>query len=146
MWKTAFSLAFCSVLAAGCDSRVPQVRSQPEAQLRKLGTLYGEFIAQNKGRAPANEEQFREYLKAEHVQLRNLEIGGVAALLSSPFDGQKLVVRYGNLTGPVSPNGYPWIANEQTGVDGKIKVISARGEVREVSEQELEELFATGNN
>jgi hypothetical protein len=113
--------------------------------MRKLGTLYGEYIARNNGRAPANEEQFREFLKAEHVQLRNQEIDGVGTLLRSPFDGQLLVVRYGNLTGPVSPNGYPWIAHEQTGVDGMVRVISARGEVSEVSEQELEKMFASDN-
>ena len=142
MLKAVVNIVICSVLASGCDSPPPQNGSQAEAQLRLLGTLYGKYISQHNGQAPANEEQFKEFLKAEQVQMKNQEANGIEALLRSPYDGQLLIVRYGELTGPVSPNGYAWIAHEQTGLDGMIKVISARGEVNEVSEQELEELFS----
>ena len=146
MLKAAVSLAICSVLASGCDSPASLNESQAEAQLRLLGMVYGKYISQNNGQAPANEEQFKEFLKAEQVPMKNQEANGVEALLRSPYDGQLLVVRYGELTGPVSPNGYAWIAHEQTGLDGIIKVISARGEVNEVSKQELEELFSGDMN
>ena len=145
MLRAAVSLAICSVLASGCDSRPPQNGSQAESQLRLLGTLYGKYLSQNNGEAPANKEQFKEFLKAEQIQIKGEEANGVEAVLRSPYDGQLLVVSYGRLTGSVSPNGYPWIAHIQTVLDGTFKVISARGELKEVNQQELDKLFSSNH-
>ena len=145
MLKTAVTLAICSVLASGCGSQPSRDGSQAEAQLRHLGTLYGKYLAQNNGEAPKNEGQFKEFLAAELAQLGNQETNSVDALLRSPGEGQRLVVRYGELTGLASPNGYPWIGYIQTEPDGTFKVISARGELEEVDQQELDKLFSSNH-
>lgn len=143
MLRTAVVLTVCSALVSGCGSQPPQKVSRTEAQLRQLGTLYGKYLAQNNGKAPANEEQFEEFLNSEQPRTENQDTGLADTLLRSPNDGQVLVVRYGKLTGPASPNGYPWIGYIQTELDGTFKLISARGELKEVDQRELDEFFSS---
>jgi len=142
MLKASVCLAICIVLAMGCNSQSTQIGTHSTKQLRLLGTLYGQYMAQHNGRAPANEKQFREFVLANQTRSGKEVTEAVDALLHSPTDGQPLRICYGELTGQVSPNGYPWIAHEQTGVNGMIKIISARGELDEVNKEELVELFS----
>ena len=141
MWVSTVVSAISAVLASGCGQGTASNQSQASPQLRLLGTLYGQYIAQHGGQTPTSEEQFKEFLEAQQIKIRNQPDNAVEALLRSPRDMEPLVIRYGSLTGPLSPNGYPWIAHEQTGLDGKIHVISARGEVEEFEQQELADLF-----
>ena len=104
-----------------------------------LGTIYGEYMAHHGGSAPSSEQVFVSHLSQE----KKLGNEAVQRLLCSPRDGEKLVMRFGKLAGPLSENGYPWIACEQTGVDGKRYLVSARGELLEVDSQNLSEYIPT---
>ncbi len=145
MLKAAVSLAICSVLASGCDSPPPQNGSQGEPQLRLLGMLYGNYLAKHGGKAPANEDQWLKFLESQGRQLKSHGIENVESLLTSPRDGKKLVVLYGNKIVNDGPGGLPWVAYEQTSAAGNRYAIGARGVAQEMNPEQFSEVFGNGD-
>ncbi|RIK85351.1 MAG: hypothetical protein DCC67_04155 [Planctomycetota bacterium] len=74
-----------------------------------------------------------------------MDIGGIDGLLTSPRDGQPLVIVYGKRIAPKDSPNTPWAAYEQTGVDGKRMVAKVRGTVDELTTAEIDaQLAAAG--
>lgn len=90
------------------------------------------------GKPPQNEEELVTFVESELSQ-RGQTLDR-EKLLTSPRDGQKFVVRYGE---PLSNNQEEnWVVREQEGYDGKVLVANEFGSSREVDEAELQSLWA----
>ncbi len=117
-----------SLLLTGCPGG--NQATPEEKQMHALAVYFGKYISRNKGQAPANEKQFKDYIVSQDDK------ADLDKLFTSPRDQEAVVVRYGlKSTGPSTV-----MAHEKTGVGGKRYVALATGQVREVDEAEFKEL------
>jgi hypothetical protein len=129
----AIALATMS-LTAGCGN--PDKVAQESSNLKPLVVMYGQFIGQHRGKPPADEAEFKAFLrKVDPERLKSFQVEDVDSMFISSRDNQPYVVRYGKLEGSAGPAGQPVVAYEQTGVGGKRFVASAIGAIEEVDEE-----------
>jgi len=109
----------------GCSAKVNNVEPPKEwFNIIYVATAYSE--AETKlGRTPKNADELKPYLK---------KFGNPDELLISPNDGLPFVVRYG-ITNKGS--GYPIIAYEQKGKDGKHQIIDTQLMPRKITDEQL---------
>lgn len=112
--------------------------------MRLLGMEYGRYMARHRDSRPANVEQFRGFLQSRRERLASLGVDELEVLLTSPRDGEPLVILTGPGSDPISPYGNPWAAYEKTGVGGSRLVTSSRGTVVEMTEEEFNAAFLAG--
>src|SRR5687768_10268696 len=104
--------AGCLIALAGCTGGRSEAPTE-ELRLRDLAKCYGFFQGQNRGRTPADEKQFKEFIRKTAPSEK------VDELFVSPRDNEAYVVRYNIKVGPPGPGGAPVVAYEKTGVGGK---------------------------
>ena len=127
----AIGLACLVVLGCGGSQWKSQRREQ--SNLKKLALVYGRFEAQHRGRPPASEAEFKDFVHSlRSADLAALGVTDPDTLFISPRDGKPYTVVYGRARGPADPVGIPLIAYEQDGKAGKRMVVSLRGDVEEV--------------
>ena len=131
-----------ALVASGCGSGgEASVGSKRDiTHLRVVGILYGRCMDANRGLAPTNEEQFIAFMQREPENWNKLA-PTPKQLLTSPRDGQPLVIVYGRSLKDDPEIGFPLIAHEKTGVDGQQIVISASGVIQPKSAEEIAQLF-----
>jgi hypothetical protein len=136
------ALLIGAALSAGCGSGEggAVVEKRDVSQMRVVGILYGRCMQANGGAAPANEEKFAAFMQQEPENWNKLA-PTPKELLTSPRDGQPLVVVYGRRLKDDPEIGFPLIAHEKTGVDGQQMVISTNGTVQLKSPDEVAQLF-----
>jgi hypothetical protein len=137
----SLSLLLVSVLTIGCSSSPTTELATDYSQLRVLGQLYGSSMSQHGGSAPRNEEQFTRFLESARAEWEGLGFSAVDELLTSPRDNQRLIFVYGNDVKEPPEGGMPWIAYEAEGQNDKRLIVSARGQVQEVTVEELHQLI-----
>jgi hypothetical protein len=121
-------------LATGCGN--PAKVAQESSNLKPLAVLYGQFIGQHQGKPPADEAEFKAFLKKlDPERLKSFQVADVDSMFISSRDNQPYIVRYGKLQGSAGPAAQPVVAYEQTGVDGKRYVASSIGAIQEVDEE-----------
>lgn len=121
-------------LTAGCGN--PDKVAQESSNLKPLVVMYGQFIGQHRGKPPADEAEFKAFLKkVDPERLKSFQVTDVDSMFISTRDKQPYVVRYGKVEGPAGPAGLPVVAYEQTGVGGKRYVASSVGAIQEVDEE-----------
>lgn len=126
--------------ALGCGSNARKV-SQETSNLKPLMVFYGQFAAQHRGQPPANEEEFKTYVKSQAPSaLESLGVKDPESLFVSSRDNKPYIIIYGPASGPPGPGGQPVIAYEQQGVGGNRYVASTLGAVEEVDEAKFREL------
>jgi len=113
-----------------------------ESSLVQISVLFGRYSSRHRGRGPGSEAEFRRFI-AEHGRrsLTAAAVSSIDELLTSPRDKQPFQVRYGLKAGPPGTPGGRIVAYETTGVNGSRLVVDPLGKVREVDQQELEELL-----
>jgi hypothetical protein len=117
-----------SLLLMGCSGG-SQVTPE-EKQMSNLAVYFGKFTSRNKGLAPSNEKQLKDFILSQDDK------ADLDKLFTSPRDKEPVVVRYGlKATTPTTV-----MAHEKTGVGGKRYSAMAIGQVREVDEAEFKEL------
>jgi hypothetical protein len=126
-------------LATGCSSQPVQYDEttiQAADQFRKISVAYNQVAARKRGKVSA--EDLKPLLK-EH--------GDPSALLTSPLDGQPIVIVPGVTPGSdLADDEQAIVAYEQTGVNGKRMTVDVRGTVVFVSDDEFAEMkFAGGH-
>ena len=128
------------VVLGGCGGgRKPQPKS--EAHLQALAVFYGRYLSQNRGRPPADEKAFKQFLaKFDPSEFKGFGLSTADEMFVSPRDNQPYVVRYNVPVGPPGPQGPSAVAYEQTGVDEKRYVAFALGGVEEVDEARSRQL------
>jgi hypothetical protein len=128
------SVAGCG---AGGVSDQSAANQQTAIALQLAGTMYGEFLARNRGVAPQDAAVVRKYVES---RLSDLQANGVKSaddILISPRDGQPFVWATGRILAPPDPLDSPWAVYEAKGVDGRRMIASARGVVVELSQEEF---------
>jgi len=140
------SLLASLLLAAGCGGGVSPTGGDADFKTRRsmstLASFYGDYLSAH-GAPPKDEAAFRAFLQERSKQIERMKIGGVDGLLKSPRDGQPLVVVYGKRIAPPDSPNTPWAAYEQMGVDGKRMGAQVRGEIRELTADEIAKIQAT---
>ncbi len=127
---------------AGCGGSAPT--SAPDAgttQLRMVGGLYGKYLSDHAGAAPANEAQFVAALEHNSAGWKKI-VATPQAFLTSPRDKKPLVMVYGSVLKDSPETGFPPVAHEAEDVDGQIMVIDARGTAMLKSAADVSKLFA----
>lgn len=124
--------------SSGCGSPNGQAAPANDIQLRILGRLYGQYMAEQHGKPPADEAQLLAYLEKSADFLESQGIATPSELLKSPRDGQPLTILYGKQIIPDANTGFPWIAYESQGLDSKKYIIGARGNVDEMTQEQIE--------
>lgn len=120
----------------GCSkSASKEVRSAEQSNLKPLSILYGRFQASNENRPPANEADFKKYIKATGESTLKQFNTDADKLFVSPRDGQPYVVYYGK---SVPPSGV--IAYEREGVGGERIVAYPFGSVGLVDDARFRQL------
>ncbi|TWU22574.1 hypothetical protein [Bythopirellula polymerisocia] len=138
----AVRLAFVSIIFStiGCGSGSSSSSQTEDVHLKVLGLLYGQFMSQSAGKAPANQKVFLEYLKSDSANWDNLA-PSAEDFLSKSGDGTELTVLFGSEVKTPEDGGLPWVAFEKLPEENKYRVVNARGFVRLVDKQELDQLF-----
>jgi hypothetical protein len=134
----AAALLIGSAAVLGCGEVSPTGGGDEFQTRRMLGmvaTFYGDFLAE-RGAPPKDEATFRAFLQERSQQLERMKLD-VDGLLTSPRDGQPLVVVYGKRVAPADSPNTPWAAYEQTGVDGKRLAAQVRGQIVELTSDEI---------
>jgi hypothetical protein len=119
------ALVLAGVSQIGCSAKVNNVEPPKEwFNIIYVGTAFSE--AETKlGHAPKNVDELKPYLK---------KFGDPDQLLISPNDGLPFVVRYGLVN---KGTGYPIIAYEQKGKDGKHQIIDTQLLPRKITDEQL---------
>jgi hypothetical protein len=100
--------------------------------------MYAQATAQNGGRPPASEEQFKKFIaKQGTYMMQSYKLQSTDDVFISERDGQPYVVLYGK---PPQGTASGLCAYEKTGVDGRRYVGYMLGMIEEVDETRFREL------
>ena len=126
------------LMVIGCTShQTIEAAAEQGSNLKPIATLYGQYIGQHRGRPPASEEAFREFIEKEgSAIMESYGIASVDELLVSERDGQPYVIVYAGQPKPTTQSGSV-VAYEQQGVEGKIFVTDDLGDVRQIPAADL---------
>jgi hypothetical protein len=137
-------LMLVGAVAQGCGGGISPTGGDADFQTRRtmsaLASFYGDYLSAY-GAPPKDEASFRTFLAEDSARIERMDIGGIDGLLKSPRDGQPLVVVYGTKITPAGAPNSPWVAHEQTGVDGKQMAAKVRGEVEELTAADIAKQF-----
>jgi len=134
--------ALCWLVVAGCSHSAS--KATEESNLKPLAVFYGRFISQHRGQAPANEAEFKAFVKSlSKAELDGFKITDPESIFVSSRDGKPYATHYGAASGAAGPSGSPVIAYEQAGKGGKRFVATTVGAVEEVDEARFKQLVPT---
>jgi hypothetical protein len=103
----------------GCNTEAPSVEAASRLQI--LTGQYMKFTYGNRGRAPKDEAEFKQYLqKREQLICNAAGITTLDELFVSERDGQPLKIYYGDKVKKI--DGIEVVAHEAQGVDGRVMV------------------------
>ena len=127
------------MLSFGCGSKEVVSDDHATAHLKVLGILYGQYMADNGGKAPSSADQLADYLQREPANWEKMA-ASPQEFLGSRSDGSKLVVLYGSDVKAIG-GGAPWVAYEAAEHDGARMVVNAQGGVQRMKASEFSQLF-----
>jgi hypothetical protein len=129
--KILLIVSLMGALAPGCAEREPYER-QPN--LRAIAAYYSQYRAHNRGQVPADEKDFKNFIKQQGGVALDHKGITVDDLFVSNRDGKPFVVKYrGDKSWPL-PEA---VAYEQEGSGGTRHVATIVGEYDEISEAEF---------
>ena len=134
----AVLLAGGLLLLAGCGESAAKKEAEEKDHLKILALQFGKYLGAHRGAGPANEQQFKDFLKSRKTELAEMQINDIDALFTSPRDGQPYVIVYGFKPGPSPSPAGRVIAYEQKGVDGRRFVAFDTTAVQEMDETKFQ--------
>ena len=139
-------LTACLMAITGCSQGDPFNSGSNDRKTRivmnLLSVFYGEYLDSHQGRPPKDNDAFREYLETRTEDLNRYNLQSIDQLMTSPRDGQPLLIVCGKRLAPVDSPGTPWAAYEQQGIDGVKMAVQVRGGVQDLSADEIDRIFA----
>jgi hypothetical protein len=124
------------VLLIGCGSNSQTGNSEAEQKLRVLGVLYGKYLGMHNGEPPKDEQEFRKFLNDNlATTIKQMGLNKIDEILLSPRDNSPLIVTYGSDDRESLDRV---IAYEEKGVDGTRAIVTARGSVEFLQENEFQ--------
>jgi hypothetical protein len=134
-WVALFLLAL-----SGCRSQT-QSRERQQSNLRPLAVFYGKFIGRHRGQPPANEAEFKAFLKTiPATELALFGVENVEGIFTSSRDQKPYIVLYGSPSSKAAESPDRVIAYEQDGAKGKRFVAFVIGKIDEVDEARFRQL------
>jgi hypothetical protein len=129
----------------GCGGQLSPTGGDADFQARRsmstLASFYGDYVSAH-GAPPKDEASFRAFLDERAAGIKRIGFESIDQLLTSPRDGEPLVVIYGTVKAPADSPNTPWAAYERTGVEGKRMAARVRGDVVELTDAEIEKEFS----
>jgi hypothetical protein len=143
--RAAAVLLVPTVMAAltGCgDKTAKEVAAMNKSNIQRLANIYSAHQNYKGGRGPANEAEFKEFIKnfdTEKLQMMGVKTEDMNGLFTSERDGKPFKIRYnvGGGRGSVDP-----VVFETEGKDGKKQVGYTGGNVEDVDDQTYQQLWA----
>jgi hypothetical protein len=136
------TLALCALFVVGCTSGDNRLSGSNDRQTRLvmnvLSVFYGEYLDSHQGMPPKDIESFRLYLESQSQELERYNVNDLDQIMTSPRDGQPLVIICGKRIAPADSPGSPWAAYEQVGVNNKKLMVRVRGGAHEFSAAEID--------
>ena len=127
-------LGIALLVGCGTDSKTGTVEA--EQKLRVLGVLYGKYLGMHNGQPPKDEQEFRKFLDDNlKTTIRQMGLDTVETTLLSPRDNTPLTITYGTEDRDSLDR---IIAYEQNGIDGTRAIVTARGSVEFLQENEFQ--------
>lgn len=138
-------LALAAVMLgfAGCGPDYSDAVEEPLADYSKVRMMIGfyeGYLQDHRGRAPANEQAFRDYLSGKQDVLQQVGLT-VDQMFVSPRGDKPLKWAYGRKPPVARQNGMTCYAYEAEPVAGKRLVIGGRGMVVEMDETQFRSVF-----
>jgi hypothetical protein len=137
----------CLVLSTtGCARPSGQV-SQAQTNLGWLGSMYGMFVGQHRGRTPKNIDELRQFIERQisAEELARLNVADAGKLFISPRDGKPFkMVSYAKLPPPVLDEPPPVVFYEEVGVGGNKAVAFLGGGTKIVDDATLRTMLPAG--
>jgi hypothetical protein len=132
----------------GCGQPRTGPVSPVQTKLSWLGSMYGMYIGQHKGQAPATIAELRAFVEKSTTseQLERLKVGSVDDLFKSPRDGKPFrLVTYKALPAPAGGSPPPVVLYEEVGEGGQRSVAYLGGGTDEVADAKLKSLLPPGS-
>jgi hypothetical protein len=135
------SLSVILLVIAGCGPNIPSEEQLADySKVRSMTGLYDGYLKEHRGKPPANEQAFRDYLNSKQQMLQ--ETGMTAdELFVSPRGDKPLKWAYGRQLPVWRQNGMTCYAYEVEPVEGKRLVIGGRGIVVEMDDAQFKSVF-----
>jgi hypothetical protein len=137
--QTAVWLTTVAIFAGCSSSSQPTTVEPAQARLRMVASLYRQWTDLGRG-APAKQEQLLALARRDPTKWSDTA-ASPEELLASPRDNQPFVVAYGTIPKDSAETGFPWVAREKTGVDGKAYTVDLRGRVQLLDAQEISKVL-----
>jgi len=145
--KKSILVAVCAVGtmlgAFGCNSEKPQ--SETEKNLQSLTVFYGRYISQHRGVGPADEADFKKFIRAlpkDTLDSFGVNDSNLDKIFVSPRDNEPYGIAWKARSGAPGPGGAPMIIWEQKGVNGKRYVSDSLGKIEEIDEATFNQRLA----
>jgi hypothetical protein len=129
---------------SGCGGSVNMPPADPLApKVRNMTVLYEGYMKDHRGKPPANEQAFREYLNGKPEMLQNV---GMATdqMFVSPRGDKPFKWVYGSAPPVWRQNGMTCYGYEAEPVAGKRLVLGGRGMAVEVDDAQFRTIFPKG--
>jgi hypothetical protein len=149
MWTTprriAAGLAAAVLLAGltGCgDDTANQVAAMNKSNIQRLANLYAAYQNYHGGPGPANEAEFKEFIKKfnpAQLTMMHVDPNNLDGLFTSDRDGKPFAIRYSVGGGRGSVDA---VVFEQEGKGGKKQVGYTNSKVEEVDDAAYADLWA----
>jgi hypothetical protein len=144
LFFSAASLAFVFGVSFGCSGNQAAVERET-SNLKPLSVLYGKYLSQHRGQAPADEAALKSFAKKlDPKELEALGVKDIDSLFISARDKKPYTIVYGN-NATSAPGEDVVIAYEQEGLSGKRYVATRLGRIEEVDEARFREMVPTSS-
>jgi len=143
--RLAFTVLVGALLAGATGCSDNALESPTAKRIKGLGTMFLDHAAAKSGPGPANEKEFRDYLKSKPdfvLDMNGVDPKDIDGTFKSLRDNEPFVVLYGSSVTTFSGTSTQVLAHEKTGQGGKRLVVYASTKVDHVDEAKLKELLA----
>jgi len=129
------SVLVVCLVSVGCGRARREAQQRQDSNLKPLAILYGQFLGRHEGRPPADEQEFKQFIRSSgSEQLARFDVADLESLFISSRDQKPYVVLYGD----EAPLGSARVvAYEREGQGGTRFVANDLGEIRQVDEAQF---------
>jgi hypothetical protein len=134
-----FPAALVCLTAPGCLKS--STHDQAPLNLRKLATYYGQFQAQHRGQPPANEAEFKNFIRSFLGEVGAAPTAKeLDALFLSERDGKPYVILYGKTGSQLEVGGMTAMGYECNGKNGKRWAANSLSGIEELDETHFRDI------
>jgi hypothetical protein len=141
--RIPFVVLLGAIILAGCSHKTGPI-AQEQTNLAWLGSMYRQYIGENKGRAPKSVDELQKFVEKVTTaeQLTRLKVANAKELFVSPRDGKPFaMVSYSKMPTTVAGAPPPIVLYEAQGQNGQRGVAFLGGGTKSVDESDLQKML-----